>query len=241
VDQVEIRDEMRRAQAELHQLIRGASVDDLRRRSTGTRWTNRQLLFHMVFGYLIVRTLIPLVHALGRLGHSRGFAATLNATRRPFHVINYLGSCGGGQILTTHAMAALLDRTINALQRGARHRDGREPGPHNALSDLLGSLLQADDERARRLPLRHPALRPPPTPAHPVARRAMPQWGCGQDGRPGVTPARGRAAARGHAPADRSRRGSGGPHRCPSLPGRAAPSPGSACRGRRGRRRRRPS
>src|SRR4051812_17384032 len=66
----------------------------------------------IVFGYLIVRTLIPLIHALGRLGHSRGFAATSNATRRPFHMINYLGSCGGGQIFATHAMAALLDRTI---------------------------------------------------------------------------------------------------------------------------------
>jgi hypothetical protein len=71
----------------------------------------------MVFGYLIVRTLLPLVHALGRLGHSRGFAATLNAGRHPFHVINYLGSCGGGQLLTTRAQAALLDHTVDALQR----------------------------------------------------------------------------------------------------------------------------
>jgi hypothetical protein len=69
------------------------------------------------FGYLIVRTLLPLVRALGRLGYSRGFAATLNAGRRPFHLINYLGSCGGGQVLTTRAMAGLLDRTIQALQR----------------------------------------------------------------------------------------------------------------------------
>jgi hypothetical protein len=69
----------------------------------------------MVFGYLIVRTLLPLVHTLGRLGHSRGFGATLNAGHRPFHLINYLGSCGGGR-LTTRAQAALLDRTIDALQ-----------------------------------------------------------------------------------------------------------------------------
>jgi hypothetical protein len=66
---------------------------------------------------MIVRTPMPLVHALGRFGHSRGFAATLDASRRPFHVINYVGSWGGGQILTTSAMAALLDRTIGALQR----------------------------------------------------------------------------------------------------------------------------
>ena len=109
MNSMEVSGEMRRAQADFHQLIGEASSGDLRRWSNGTRWTNRQLLFHMVFGYVIVRTLMPLVHALGRLGHSRRFAATLNAGRRPFHVINYLGSCG--------AVVALLDRTVDALQR----------------------------------------------------------------------------------------------------------------------------
>jgi hypothetical protein len=117
MQRVDIGVEMRRTQAEFRQLVSRASADELRRRSNGTRWTNRQLLYHMVFGYMIVRTLMPLVHALGRVGHSRGFAATLDASRRPFHVINYVGSWAGGQILTTRTMAALLDRTIDALQR----------------------------------------------------------------------------------------------------------------------------
>ena len=117
MNSIKVSGEMRRAQADFHRLIGEVSSGDLRRRSNGTRWTNRQLLFHMVFGYVIVRTLMPLVHALGRLGHSRRFAATLNAGRRPFHVINYLGSCGGGQVLTTRALVALLDRTVDALQR----------------------------------------------------------------------------------------------------------------------------
>ena len=60
---------------------------------------------------------MPLVHALGRLGHSRGLATTLNAGRRPFHLVNYVGACVGGQLLSTRAMAALLDHTINALLR----------------------------------------------------------------------------------------------------------------------------
>jgi heme/copper-type cytochrome/quinol oxidase subunit 1 len=117
VDSTEIISEMQRAQADFHQLISEASAGDLRRRSHGTRWTNRQLLFHMVFGYVIVRTLLPLVHVLGRYGRSRRFAATLNACHRPFHLINYLGSCGGGQILTPQATVALLDRTVRALHR----------------------------------------------------------------------------------------------------------------------------
>jgi hypothetical protein len=112
-----LHDEMEAARLRFAGLVAAADPAALRRPSAGTRWTNRQLLFHMVLGYLVVRTLLPLVRALGRLGHSRGFAATLNAGRRPFHLINYLGSCGGGQVLTTRAMAALLDRTIQALQR----------------------------------------------------------------------------------------------------------------------------
>ena len=117
MDAIEVSHELRRVQAEFHEFAQAASADDLTRRSSGTRWTNRQLLFHMVFGYLVVRSLMPLVHALGRIGHSHGFAATLNAARRPFHVVNYVGSCVGGQILSTRAMAALLDRAIRTLQR----------------------------------------------------------------------------------------------------------------------------
>ena len=109
--------EMRRAQADFHQLIATATRDDLRRLTDGTRWTNRQLLFHMVLGYGVVRTLLPLVRTLGHLGHSRGFAATLNAGRRPFHWINYIGPCVAARLLPLRAITALLDRTISSLRR----------------------------------------------------------------------------------------------------------------------------
>src|SRR6476661_7295657 len=100
MDRREITDEMRRAQADFHALVDRATPADLRRRSNGTSWTNQQLMFHMVFGYLIVRTLLPLVHLLGRLGWSRRFAAVLNAAQAPFHLINYLGSVAGGTLLS---------------------------------------------------------------------------------------------------------------------------------------------
>lgn len=67
--------------------------------------------------HLIVRTLMPLVHTLVRLGWNRRFAADLNAARRPFHLINYLGSVAGGQLLTPSAMTRLIDGPIRALQR----------------------------------------------------------------------------------------------------------------------------
>src|SRR6478735_6109922 len=121
MDPLKIRAEFDRVSADFHELAGSASTGELRRRSHGTRWTNRQLLFHMVFGFLIVRTLIPLVHVVGRLGRSRRFAAVLNAGRRPFHLINYLGSCGGGQLLRVATMASLLDRTLRSRQRRLDH------------------------------------------------------------------------------------------------------------------------
>lgn len=117
MDPTVIHDEMERARRTFQELTERASANELRRRSEGTGWTNRQLLFHVVLGYCIVRTLVPLVHTLGQLGWSRRFAATLNSARRPFHLINYLGSCLGGQVLSVRAMVALMDRTIRALQR----------------------------------------------------------------------------------------------------------------------------
>src|SRR6478609_3469930 len=112
MERQEVQREMEQARLTFRRIVAEASEEQLHRPSNGTRWTNRQLLFHMLFGYLLVRTLMPLVHTLGRLGWSRRFAATLNAARRPFHLINYLGSVGGGQLLPTTATAALLDRTV---------------------------------------------------------------------------------------------------------------------------------
>jgi hypothetical protein len=119
MDRATVIEEMERARSSFRQLLTDASSASLQRRSNGTRWTNRQLLFHMLFGYLIVRTLLPLVRAFGRRpdGWSRRFATALNAGRRPIHVITYVGSVGGGQVLPNRAMIALMDRTIRGLQR----------------------------------------------------------------------------------------------------------------------------
>ncbi|MFJ4099866.1 DinB family protein [Amycolatopsis japonica] len=100
-------------------LLDEASDADLRRRSNGTRWTNRQLLFHMLLGFLIMRALLNLVRLLGRLppGVSRGYARLLNAGTRPFDVVNYLGSWFAGNTLSRRAMKHLCDHTIARLHQ----------------------------------------------------------------------------------------------------------------------------
>ncbi len=120
-------EELGRAAADFRALVLTASDDDLGRRSDGTHWTNRQLLFHMLFGYQVVFVLRPLVwffaHAPRVL--SRGFATSLNAMTRPFHVVNYLGSLGGGRLLGRHGMAWVFDRITARLQASVRRADDR--------------------------------------------------------------------------------------------------------------------
>jgi len=92
LDRRGIRDEMDQARQTFHRLLDHATDADLRRRSEGTKWTNEQLLFHMLFGYLITRALLMIARIFGRLPDSAGkaFARLLDAARRPFHLINYL-------------------------------------------------------------------------------------------------------------------------------------------------------
>jgi hypothetical protein len=119
LDRKAIHDEMDRARATFQQLLNGASSSSLHRRSSGTRWTNEQLLFHMLFGYMIVRALLVLVRSFGRLpdGVSRVFARILNSATGPFHMVNYLGSCGGPLVFRGPRMAAKFDRIIESLHR----------------------------------------------------------------------------------------------------------------------------
>lgn len=115
----EIRDELERARAEFRALIADSLPADLARRSNGTRWTNRELLFHMMFGYLITRNLRYLFAVMSRAPQrvQRAFAAALDAATPPFNAINFWGSRFGGRVLSPERMARWSERVINSLQR----------------------------------------------------------------------------------------------------------------------------
>jgi hypothetical protein len=119
MDRQTVHEDMERARTTFHHLLHVATDTELRRPSNGTRWTNRQLLFHMLLGYLILRALLMLVRAFDRLpaGASRGYARLLNKATRPFDAVNYMGSRLGGTFLTRRQMLFLLDRVIIKLHR----------------------------------------------------------------------------------------------------------------------------
>lgn len=119
MDRAVVRGELERARATFHDLLDGATDVDLHEPSAGTRWTNGQLLFHMLFGYLIVRALLVLVRGFARLpaGISRRFAGLLDSLTGPFDVVNYYGSRVGARLVGRRRMGAMVDRVIASLHR----------------------------------------------------------------------------------------------------------------------------
>ncbi|MFF2514104.1 DinB family protein [Streptomyces sp. NPDC058086] len=135
VDRKAVHEEMERARTAFHQLLDHATETDLRRLTDGTRWTNEQLLFHMLFGYILIRPLLVLLRIFGRLppGAGRISARLLNAAAKLFDVVNHLGPVGGAKVLGRRRTGTAFDRVIADLHRrldaerwGSRGR--RPPG-----------------------------------------------------------------------------------------------------------------
>ena len=124
----EIAAEIRSARDDFHRLVDEATTAELRKPSNGTKWTNDQLLFHMLFGYLVVRRLLWLVRAFSMLPtrYSRRFARALDAATGPFHVVNYLGSLGGARVLGHGGMERVMDRVTGSLIHTAEGLTGKD-------------------------------------------------------------------------------------------------------------------
>ncbi|MFF9140999.1 DinB family protein [Streptomyces albogriseolus] len=112
-------DDYARARRTFHALLDTASQGGLDRLSDGTRWTNRQLLWHMLLGYLVTRVLLVLARAFSRLPRrlSRDFARLLDAGTKPFDLVNYLGPCGAARVVSPRRMGVMFDRVTGGLER----------------------------------------------------------------------------------------------------------------------------
>ena len=120
IDRAEISIGLDRARVDFHRLLVEADREAAWESPTrGTRWNNEQLLFHMVFGYMVVQRLRILVKVFARMPDrvSRVFANLLNAATQPFDVINYYGSSAAAVVYNRRRMAAKMDRVLAALKR----------------------------------------------------------------------------------------------------------------------------
>jgi hypothetical protein len=80
MQQRDIAAEMERARVDFHHLLDNATSAELRARTNGTKWTNEQLLFHMLFGYLLVHNLLILVKYLDASQGLRGHPGCCHQT-----------------------------------------------------------------------------------------------------------------------------------------------------------------
>ncbi|MEB3983108.1 DinB family protein [Mycobacterium sp. 663a-19] len=119
IDRAAIAADLDRARTDFHHLIESANDDDWTKPTKGTMWNNEELLFHMVFGYMVVQRLLLLVRLFDRLPDSvsRGYARLLNRVTPAFERINFYGSRFAARIYNRKRMAAKLDRVISSLQR----------------------------------------------------------------------------------------------------------------------------
>lgn len=134
VDRDGLAADLERARTDFHHLLDSTGADEWTAPTNGTRWTNEELLFHMVFGYMIVQKLLILVRVFGRLpgGASRANARFLNAVTGPFDVINFYGSRLAARVYNRRRMGAKMDRVIASLQRSLRREKTALTTPRRA-------------------------------------------------------------------------------------------------------------
>ena len=118
-DGASLASELERARGDFHKLLTMVGDDEWTKPTQGTRWTNEQLLFHMVFGYMVVQRPLILVRVLSHLPDwvSRWFARMLNAASSPFNAINFYGTNAAAVVYNRNRMGAKMDRVIDALQQ----------------------------------------------------------------------------------------------------------------------------
>ena len=126
MDKQSVHQELERVRADFRQLVESADAAVLRRPTNGTRWNNRQLLFHMLLGYLIIRALLRLVRVFSHLPRraSRTYARLLNAGTGPFDEVNFLDSYAAGRAVRPARMVVMFDHVVDKLhQRLAAESD----------------------------------------------------------------------------------------------------------------------
>ena len=120
--------ELARIRDDFERLVAGATGADLDRASDGTRWTNRELLFHMWFGQRITRAVVILMAVTSRLPRGFGtvFARALTAATTPHHWINYIGAVGGARTVGLRRAERWMNADTDWLLRWAASTSARD-------------------------------------------------------------------------------------------------------------------
>ncbi len=114
-----LRADLATTHAAFHARLDALTDADLRRPSRNPGWTNGEVLWHMVFGFVILAALAPLVRFWGRLPrrYSKRFARLLNSATGIFNRVNAWGARGGGRVYARRRIGPRFDRAYAAVLR----------------------------------------------------------------------------------------------------------------------------
>jgi hypothetical protein len=112
-----LRAELEAARQEFHAMAAAVSEEAWSEPSNNPGWTNGQVLFHVLLGFLLVpplaRLLVVFGHLPGALG--RAFARLLDLPTPFFHGINAAGPRGAARMLGRNGVIARFDRVHRVI------------------------------------------------------------------------------------------------------------------------------
>src|SRR5215213_4472758 len=114
-----IKSRLAQTRSEFHILLDSFSDGDLEKRSNNEGWTNGEILFHMMFAFILILTLVPMMRFWSRLPnpYSKKFADILNFFIMPFNWINGLAPRAGGKIFARSRLGIWFDKFYASIIR----------------------------------------------------------------------------------------------------------------------------
>jgi len=118
-----LRSELEAARLEFRDMVASTAGQSWATPSHNPGWTNGQLLFHVLLGFILV---LPLAGILVFFGHlpaacSRSFAAILNFSTPLFNRLNAVGPRGGARLLGQEGLITKFDQVHRAILERLEH------------------------------------------------------------------------------------------------------------------------
>lgn len=113
--------DLREVGRQFHALLDSLSQEDWDKSSRNPAWTNGQLVYHMLFAFMLIPALFWLIGFWSRLPRwaSRAFAALLDLSTPIFNRVNALGPRGQERVFGRPRASRILDRRLASIQRRA--------------------------------------------------------------------------------------------------------------------------
>ncbi|HSE47146.1 MAG TPA: DinB family protein [Gemmatimonadales bacterium] len=114
-----IKAELEAARQEFHAVAASFSPRDWNRQSLNPGWTNREILFHMTLGFLLLPVLVTMVGLWAYLPtrYGKAFANMLNWSTPAFNVVNGIGPRLASRVFYGPRLERLYDRRHRAILR----------------------------------------------------------------------------------------------------------------------------